>query len=291
MGFITMTSLADEGKSLSACETSNGDDSDFDLGAGDLFEDVVRRVYPVVGYDGGLSLVSSSSEVEEEPVSDDPVRDHISRIFQELKELRARDAERAAEAAELKETVAKLEERAAARDKTIAKLGEENRKLRDAVEMMAPGLIALIDSDDELREYSLDARRRRYKSRDNLLSDLGMYGEVLIKMADRFESGGSPGEVTELRIGALLNTLTKNGNAPLYVPWIQKHLKTPDGETLTDRQMKTLRGHLKKDSRFEVKRCPGQVKNWIWQYRHLEGLKGEFVWLAGQDVNWRDCRV
>ncbi|HOO54757.1 MAG TPA: hypothetical protein PLX30_11050 [Methanothrix sp.] len=89
-----MTSLADEGKSLSACETSNGDGFDFDQEAGDLFEDVVRRVYYGVGYDGELSLVGSSSDAGEEPVSDDPVRDSISLIFQELKELRALDAER-----------------------------------------------------------------------------------------------------------------------------------------------------------------------------------------------------
>ena len=272
-----MSTTADEIISLSASrsatENSNGDGSAFNSEAEDLYN-------PLFDESGPETFLKSLEEFGGEPLPDGFVRDGLSCILRELLELRAqgqRVNKFVKEIAELKETVAELD--------------EENRKLREAVDIMDPSIYAAIDSNDELREYILDAKRRQYKNRDETIGSLGIYKEPLVKMVDRFEYGQSPGEATELRIGALLNTLTKNETAPLYVSWIQKKLKGLDGKTLTDRQMKTLKWHLKRDSRFEVKRCPGHVKNWIWEYRNLAGLKGEFVWLAGQDVDWRGAKV
>ncbi len=117
MGFITMTTTSGEDKSLTACETSIGNGSDFEFESGEFEDLVVKRVYSECGYGSGLSLVNPLSEDEEEPVSDDPVRDSISLIFQEIGDLRARlanqeerDREKTARIDELEGTVAEQDE-------------------------------------------------------------------------------------------------------------------------------------------------------------------------------------
>lgn len=112
-----MRTLAGMDKSLVAGEIDSCDGFDFDSEAGELNGLVVSKSYSEFGYGMGLSLVKPSCEDEEEPVSDDPVRDSISLIFQEIGDLRARladqeerDREKTARIDELEGTVAEQDE-------------------------------------------------------------------------------------------------------------------------------------------------------------------------------------
>lgn len=121
-GYLTMATLADEGKSLSACETSDGGDFDFDSESPELNDLVVSRSYSEIGYGVGISLANPLHDDGEEPVSDDPVRDSISRIFRELKELRARLVDSETREKEMKEEVAELRATVADQDELITRL-------------------------------------------------------------------------------------------------------------------------------------------------------------------------
>lgn len=142
-GYLTMATLADEGKSLSACETSDGGDFDFDSESPELNDLVVSRSYSEIGYGVGISLANPLHDDGEEPVSDDPVRDSISRIFRELKELRARLVDSETREKEMKEEVAELRATVADQERQIGllkakafRLDEENHQLRGWLEAL-----------------------------------------------------------------------------------------------------------------------------------------------------------
>lgn len=112
-----MRTLAGKDKSLVAGEIDSGDGFDFDSEAGELNGLVVSKSYSEFGYGMGLSLVKPSCEDEEEPVSDDPVRDELSRHSRIIDELcvrladqEERDREKTARIDELEGTVAEQDE-------------------------------------------------------------------------------------------------------------------------------------------------------------------------------------
>jgi len=144
-----MTSLADEGKSLSAEETSNGGDFDFDSESGDLNHQVVSRSYSEIGYGMGLSLTNSFHDDEEEPLLEDLDRDSISLIFQELKELRARLAESETREKEMEARIGGLEDVVADQERQIGLLKAKAFRLDEETHQHRGWLEALDSEFDE----------------------------------------------------------------------------------------------------------------------------------------------
>jgi septal ring factor EnvC (AmiA/AmiB activator) len=154
----------------------------------------------------------------------------------------------------------------------------DRRREKELAELRAK----IVSQEEETAAF--EARVARLES-ENEYNEFSR--RALIKRVKALEKGPSPAEITEDRIGRILNFLTKNGNGPAYVPWIKKAMGKGD-DPLSDKQVKWLIGHLRRDDRFVVRKYSPHLKQ---RDSGLGRLKGQFVWLADRDPDWRRAKV